>query len=286
MRYRIQHHTHYRYSQPVTLQPHTFNLRPRSDGSQTLSQFELSIQPLPERQATLLTLDGNSVVRAWFEPAPTPELVIKASAEVETHCPNPFNYLAEPWAATVPLDYPTSLAAQLYPYLYTPFYPAPAPAVSELAHALIHEVQGNVGLFLTGLNQRIYSSCQYTVRESGDPLPAGITWSQKLGSCRDFTCLFMEACRSVGLAARFVSGYEAGDPGIAERDLHAWAEVYIPGGGWRGFDPTTGLAVADRHVALVASPFPQQTVPVIGATQEGGRVPGRLETHVTMEILG
>lgn len=285
MRYRIQHHTHYRYSQPVTLKPHVLRLRPRSDGSQTLTHFQVTIQPTPETQADLLELDGNGAIAAWFGPHQTTSLVITTSSEVETHRENPFAYLAEPWAVTVPLDYPSSLAAQLYPYLSSPFYPAPAPAISTLAHEIVHEVRGNVGLFLTTLTQRIYNTCQYTVRESGDPLPAGVTWSQKLGSCRDFTSLFMEACRSIGLAARFVSGYEAGDPNIVERDLHAWAEVYIPGGGWRGFDPTHGLAVADRHIALVASPFPKLAAPVTGATQEGGRVPSSLETKVTMTIL-
>jgi transglutaminase-like putative cysteine protease len=106
-----------------------------------------------------------------------------------------------------------------------------------------------------------------------------------MGSCRDFTVLFMEACRAVGLAARFVSGYEEGDSTVLERDLHAWAEVYIPGGGWRGFDPTHGLAVADRHVALVASAFPQFTAPVTGSTQEGGRVSSRLTTEVRVKRL-
>jgi transglutaminase-like putative cysteine protease len=107
-----------------------------------------------------------------------------------------------------------------------------------------------------------------------------------MGSCRDLTVVFMEACRAVGLAARFVSGYEEGDSNILERDLHAWAEVYVPGGGWRGFDPTHGLAVSDRHITLVASPYPAQTLPISGTTEEGSRVGATLETEVRIEVLG
>jgi transglutaminase-like putative cysteine protease len=98
--------------------------------------------------------------------------------------------------------------------------------------------------------------------------------------------LYMDACRAVGLAARFVSGYEEGDSSIPDRDLHAWAEVYVPGGGWRGFDPTHGLAVSDRHIALVASPLPAQTLPVSGTTQEGARVASQLEAEIRVEAVG
>ena len=84
------------------------------------------------------------------------------------------------------------------------------------------------------------------------------------GSCRDLTVLFMEVCRSQGLAARFVSGYQAGDPGQQDRELHAWPEVYLPGGGWRGFDPTLGLAVTDQHIAVACSWHPAGAAPVVG----------------------
>jgi transglutaminase-like putative cysteine protease len=79
----------------------------------------------------------------------------------------------------------------------------------------------------------------------------------------------MEVCRAIGLAARFVSGYQEGDPDTTDRHLHAWAEVYLPGAGWRGYDPTHGLAVADGHIALVSSPFAQHTTPVAGTLKSG-----------------
>jgi transglutaminase-like putative cysteine protease len=285
MRYRIQHLTRYTYQQPVVLRHHALRLRPRSDSAQQVKQFHLDVSPTPLRQAAISELEGNDTLGVWFSPTPTPELMIKSTAEVETLRQNPFDFLTEPWAVSFPIEYPTSVAALVHPYLHHPLYPVAAPSVVELVHDLAYQVDGNVGFFLTQLTQRIYETCQYTVRPTGLPFPPGITWIKKLGSCRDFAVLFMEACRVVGLAARFVSGYEEGDSTIQERDLHAWAEVYIPGGGWRGFDPTHGLAVADRHVALVASAFPPLAAPVSGSTQEGSRIESSLTTEVRVEPL-
>ncbi len=118
---------------------------------------------------------------------------------------------------------------------------------------------------LQTLVQRLYKECSYTMREEGMPWEAGVTWRRKQGSCRDLTVLFMEVCRAMGLAARFVSGYEVGDEETSQWELHAWAEVYLPGAGWRGYDPTHGLAVGDRHIALAANPLPQYCAPVKGA---------------------
>ncbi|MGF1570760.1 MAG: transglutaminase N-terminal domain-containing protein [Nodosilinea sp.] len=286
MRYRIQHSTRYQYQQPVTLRAHTLRLKPRSDGSQQLLSFALAIDPAPVNQSAVVDVDGNPNLALWFASQPTDQLTLTTTAEVETTRRNPFDYLAEPWATTLPIDYPSTVAASLYPYLHPPLYPVASPPVVELAQGIVHQVEGNVGLFLTTLTQRIYETCQYTTRPTGHPWPPGITWAKKLGTCRDFTLLLMEACRVVGLAARFVSGYEEGDSSVPHRDLHAWAEVYIPGGGWRGFDPTHGLAVADRHVALVASAFPAQAAPLSGSTEEGGRVGSTLDTLVQVDVLG
>jgi transglutaminase-like putative cysteine protease len=286
MRYCIQHKTHYRYQHPVVLRHHTLQLRPRSDGSQKLLSFQLDLTPLPQRQASLVDVEGNAPIGVWFDPRPTQTLSIVTTATVETYRSNPFDYLATPGAITLPFDYSATLAATLYSCRQGPLHPAPAPGVVELAQTLWHQVDGDGGLFLTALTQRIYETCQYITRPMGRPWPPGITWANKQGSCRDLAVLFMEACRCVGLAARFVSGYEEGDSATRDRDLHGWAEVYIPGGGWRGFDPTHGLAVADRHIALVASAFPDQTVPVIGSTEAGARITSTLDTEVQVTCLG
>jgi transglutaminase-like putative cysteine protease len=95
--------------------------------------------------------------------------------------------------------------------------------------------------------------------------------------------LFVEACRAIGLAARFVSGYQEGDTDSTDRHLHAWAEVYVPGGGWRGYDPTQGLAVADRHITLVASPLSRYAAPISGSFQQSNGAQSTMTYKLTIQ---
>ena len=191
-------------------------------------------------------------------------LQVTAHSQVATFCTNPFNFLLDPWATHFPIDYPSSLKAMLDPYLHSDR----DTVATQLAQEIAVEVEGNVLNFLMQLNQRINQKCQYQIRETGQPFPPWMTWTQKQGTCRDFVRLFMAACRGMGLATRFVSGYEAGDPDH-DQTLHAWVEVYLPGAGWRGYDPTMGLVVCDRHVALVTSAWPQYTTPIAGGLRGG-----------------
>ncbi len=264
MRYRITHATHYTYSHPVGLFPHTLRLRPRCDGTQSLQSFRLRVDPSPVGLSDNIDLDGNATTCLWFD-RETSRLEIETFSEVETRRSNPFQFVLEPWANTLPIDYPAALYQQLRPYLSSPNpFGSPDPIATQLAYEVGLASDWHVVSFLSNLSQRIYQECQYLARETGNPLPAGIVWQQKLGSCRDLTVLFMACCRALGLAARFVSGYQEGDVQQRDRDLHAWAEVYLPGAGWRGYDPTHGLAVGDRHIPLAAAALPQQTAPIAG----------------------
>jgi transglutaminase-like putative cysteine protease len=210
-------------------------------------------------------LDGNAAIKVWFGSQATELLEIQTRSQVETHCSNPFSFLLEPWATKLPIDYPTSTRLQLQPYLQGYWHTAGIdPVAIQLAQEIHHAKHGETIGFLTALNQQIYQTCQHTIRETGAPLPPGVTWTEKSGSCRDTAILFMEVCRAVGLAARFVSGYQEGDPDADDRHLHAWAEVFLPGAGWRGYDPTHGLAVADGHIAVAASAMPESAAPVKG----------------------
>jgi transglutaminase-like putative cysteine protease len=262
VQYKISHTTIYTYNQLVYLKPHLLRLHPRCDRWQKLHCFALEIAPEPAGISYFNDFDGNNLIKLWFRTT-TEQLTIKIHTEVETHKNNPFDYLLESWATKIPWDYPSSMITQLDSYLKS-YYPVPDPVACQLAQEIAHQAKGNVLTFLSNLNQNIYENCQYIIREMGEAMPAGITWNSKQGSCRDFAVLFMEVCRAVGLGARFVSGYQEGDRDQEERDLHAWTEVYLPGGGWRGYDPTLGLAVADRHIAVSASSLPQYTAPVEG----------------------
>ncbi len=290
MRYQIHHQTTYIYNQPVFLKPHIVRLRPRSDGWQQLEHFSLTVQPEPTGTAQILDLDGNSLIQTWFN-SPTEQLALTVEATVETFINNPFHYLLDPWALKLPFDYPSSLLTQLKPYLQ-PHNITLHPEVIQLAQDILHQSESHPQTFLATLNERIYKQCQYLVRHTGEPWQPGITWNTKQGSCRDTAVLFMEVCRSIGLAARFVSGYQEGDRDMEQWDLHAWVEVYLPGGGWRGYDPTHGLAIADQHIALAASAIPPLAAPVTGHVTPvqpligTNQVPqAKMDVHLTIKAI-
>lgn len=288
MRYCIAHTTHYTYSQPVHLRTHTLKLCPRNDGAQWLHQFEVNITPTPIHQTYFLDIHGNTCLNISFR-EPIASLKIQTTSTVSTTRDNPFDYISKPWAVQFPLDYPSSLAHQLSPYLHFPvghgINTAMAPAVLDMARQLKQAAQQNVGYFLTQLTQLIPNKLDYQQRLEGEPYPPAVTLAEGAGTCRDFTVLFMAVCRAVGLAARFVSGYQEGDlDSDAPHDLHAWAEVYIPGGGWRGFDPTLGLAVGDRHIAIAAAPLPSQAAPVSGTLKTTDPIQTTLDSHIQIRI--
>ncbi|MSS71779.1 MAG: transglutaminase family protein [Candidatus Latescibacteria bacterium] len=266
MFFEIVHTTRFVYSRPVFLEPHTVRLRPRCDCAQRLVHFTVGVDPLPAGRSECIDLDGNTSTRLWFDGLHE-STTLTATSGVETLCARPFDYFLEPAALELPMTYSGAQAALLEPYR-TPS--GSEREVADFAGAVAREAGGRTNPFLAALNGRIYETCEKIIREEGDPLPPAVTLARRQGACRDLTMLFMEACRSVGIAARFVSGYEAGDPETQERYLHAWAEVYLPGAGWRGYDPMHGLGVADRHVALATGPTPDQAQPISGTFRGTG----------------
>lgn len=278
MHYAINHTTRYRYARPVLLGPHLFRLRPRSDGTQHVTAFRVRVQPRPKGWSEYLDLDGNAVVRAWFDGV-TDSLTVATTFSVETLRTNPFDFLLESSANTLPPAPDPGRDAALSPYRMRA---EPDATVTDYAVALQREAQGQTVPFLTLLCRRIAERSVPGVRLEGDPQPAAFTLRERTGACRDLSVLFIDACRAVGLAARFVSGYFGGPTAADRRYLHAWAEVYLPGAGWRGFDPLQGLAVADRHVAVAASAHPRDAAPIDGSLRNDGP-PAALDAEVSIE---
>ena len=280
MTYQITHSLQYDYEPAVELAPHDIRLQPRMDAYQVLEKFELDIIPKP--LGTTLTLDslGNLVTRCWWPRSPISRLSVTARSKVKTQCENPFNYLLEPWAMTLPMDYPRSQLSSLSPYLNDSNLGfSDSSTVADWAQTILADCDFNTSQFLSTLTQTIYEQWHYQIREEGNPLPPIVTWQTRQGSCRDFVVLFMAACTAVGLASRFVSGYEEGDPAHSQT-LHAWVEVFLPGAGWRGYDPTMGLAVCDRHIALVAHRVPGLTTPITGGYR--GQTQASMQSAVTL----
>jgi transglutaminase-like putative cysteine protease len=275
MRFQIDHVTRYRYERRVFLGPQVLRLTPRTDANQRLLQFELRIDPEPAGRTDLVDLDGNTTTSIWF-PDRVDRLTIEASALVETLRSNPFDYLWQ-GAGVLPLHYEPRLASLLKPYRQG----GTDGSVQALAESVAASVGEQAQVFPSRLAAVLHDDLRTIVRREGEPLPASETLALGEGSCRDLAVLFIEVCRQVGFAARFVSGYHtvAGD----EHDLHAWPELYLPGGGWRGYDPTTGLAVADRHIALAAGAEAWQAAPVSGTFRS--RHSSYLEATVSVQAV-
>ena len=259
MHYQISHTTEYTYNRPVFLEPHILKLFPESNIYQTVKSFDISVEPTPFVLSRYVDEMKNSVIQVWFEDL-TQRLLIKTVFEVEIQRKNPFDFLTEPYAQNMKFKYENKLLPYLSPFLASE---AKSDMVKEFAKILIKESENDTNTFLINLSKKIKESCKYEIREDGEPNHPEYTLSKLNGSCRDFTVLFIEACRSVGIASRFVSGYLY-NPEIEHNHLHAWAEVYLPGGGWRGYDPTQGIAVGENHISLCSGANALDSTPING----------------------
>jgi transglutaminase-like putative cysteine protease len=238
-------------------------MRPRDDASQRVLQHQLLIFPTPQGQSTCLDTAGNVVVHAWFE-GTTTELRVSSMFEAETLRANPFDFLL-PVAARLTLPITYENAALLAPYLKT------AEKVEGFATEVAEESGGQLMPFLDQLTDRLFNTCRHINRPEGAPQPAAETLARKEGSCRDLAVVFCAACRSQGIAARFVSGYERESAFQEQSQMHAWAEVYVPGGGWRGYDPSRGLAVGLAHIAVAAAADAADAAPITGSFRGSAR---------------
>ncbi|MCH7950425.1 MAG: transglutaminase family protein [Candidatus Dadabacteria bacterium] len=280
MLYKIEHVTQYSFSKEVFLEPHTIRLRPRSDSAQTVQKFEIDVNPEPKGRTNLVDIGGDSM-SLWFEEL-TDSLTIISRSEVETHRSNPFDFLlSSDRVHLLPMEYSGPDESVLEPYRM------PSSDFGDKFEGFVAKIllesENSTLNFLSVLTSYINQNLEHEVREEGLSHEPGETLSQMKGSCRDFVVLFAEVCRSMGIASRFVSGYTVGDPENSENYLHAWAEVYLPGGGWRGYDPTLGLAVADRHVALTSGATPMQAAPVTGSFRGTG-AEAKMEYQITITV--
>ncbi len=256
----IFHRTRYHYSAPVFFEPLIVRLRPRSDALQTVRNYDITVTPGPSGISRCTELDGNNTETIWFSGLHD-ELLIETHTVVETHYGDPFNFLVTaPAALGLPVKYPSHLALALGPYLVRESEDA---EVAALAQELMRAANFETVLFLTRLASEIPNRIEYMHREHGAPWTPGETLRMQQGSCRDFAMLFIDICRIAGVAARFVSGYCYGDE-AADSHMHAWAEVYLPGTGWRGFDPSRGLITSDDYISVAAAQRSQEAAPTLG----------------------
>ena len=278
MRIRVEHETRYRFSRPVFLEPHLLRLAPRSDTGQAVESFSLTVTPDPSGRCDIVDASGSPATWLWFE-GMTEELRIVSRSEVRTLRSNPFDYLLQPGAFALPPTLAPVVREALAPCLRTD----EGRAVQQLTSDLAREAKGAPLPFLNALNDWLNRNIEVAPRPEPGIQSVADTLACSQGACRDVAAVFMAACRNVGIPARYVSGYQTGDAGRAGHDLHAWAEAYLPGAGWRGFDPTAGLWVAEHHVTLCAAHHPDLTAPVDGRFR--GQASSSLDHAIALDIL-
>lgn len=259
MHIHVRHESDYTYDVPVALGPQTLYLFPRMYPYQRLLDYELIIEPKPTQIVRNIDVEGNVQQLVYFNQS-TNHLSITVDIRLQSDEFNSFDFVLFPFETQrIPFRYPDTERDFLLPYLVRE-------GVSERIESWARQIAADAGwqttAFLMNLNQTI-RQFTYEVREEGPPFSPEHTLTRRKGSCRDYTILFMAACRSLGIAARFVSGYLLGNP-QQEHQLHAWAEVYLPGAGWRGFDPTEGSFVVNRHVFLTSTANSERAAPISG----------------------
>ena len=273
MRLLIQHRSLYRYGAPAALGPHTIRLRPATHARAAIESYSLNVSP--EHQLRWQQDPyGNHIARVTFRSGtriPALDVLVELAAEVRPV--NPFDFFLDDRCERVPFDYPPELVADLSPFLERP------PSSPRLDAFLAEVPAGGATVpFVVELNQAVNRRIAYVIREEAGIWSPEETLAAGRGSCRDSAALLVAALRARGLAARFASGYlvQLTDEGMIPDqprgvgrdvvDLHAWAEVYLPGGGWIGLDATSGLLTGEGHIPLCCTAQPAAASPIEGTS--------------------
>ena len=286
IRVALRHITSYKFDRPVTIAPHVVRLRPAPHCRTPIRGYALNVTPAKHFLNWQQDPFGNWLARLVF-PEPAREFSVDVEVIADLTTINPFDFFVEPAAENYPFEYAPGLARELTPYR----------EVSERGEHLrawltsVPAEPRHIVDFLVEINQRLQREITYTIRLEPGVQSCDETLAKASGSCRDSAWLLVQILRHLGLAARFVSGYlvqlapdekpltgPAG-PSHDFTDLHAWAEAYVPGAGWIGLDPTSGLFAGEGHIPLAATPMPSSAAPIDGATD-----PCEVEFHFSNHV--
>jgi len=271
IRVALEHRTHYAFDRPVNVGAHTVRLRPAPHCRTPVESYSLTVEPANHFVNWQQDAHANHLARLVF-PEPATSLTFTVDLVADMTVVNPFDFFLEEYAERFGFAYPAELAADLEPYLRRVSHGAPL----DTLLARIPRTDAPIVGFLVEVNRAVRDAVDYSVRMEPGVQSPDETLTRGIGSCRDSAWLLVALLRELGLAARFVSGYLvqlAPDPvpGVPPptfaqdfTDLHAWAEVFVPGAGWIGLDATSGLLAGEGHLPLAATPSPRHAAPISG----------------------
>jgi len=277
----LEHRTSYTFDRLVQVHPHVVRLRPAPHSRTPIEAYSMDVEPADHFVNWQQDAFGNFMARLVF-PNPTRTLSITVGLIADLKVINPFDFFIEEFAETFPFSYPANLRDDLEVYLRPVDENGEGSGPGELLVQWVRDHRITPGMrtidFLVGLNHAVNAAVGYSVRMEPGVQTPDHTLASRIGSCRDSAWLLVSILRQMGLAARFVSGYLVqltsdvpaldgpSGPAADFTDLHAWTEVYIPGAGWIGLDPTSGLFAGEGHIPLAATPHPSSAAPITGAT--------------------
>jgi len=271
----LNHRTEYRYDKAVAVGPQIIRLRPAPHCRTPILSYSLGVTPAGHLLHWQLDAHNNHLARLLF-PDKTDRFVVEVDLVAELSPLNPFDFFLEPGVEDYPFEYSADLAKDLEPF--RSLDPA-GPLLLAFLGKLSREKQGTIS-FLVDLNRRVRNEIGYVTRLDPGVQTCEQTLQKRTGSCRDSAWLLVQILRHLGIAARFVSGYLiqlAPDEGSAESasgpqsdsaDFHAWAEAFLPGAGWIGMDPTSGLFAGEGHIPLVCTPNAAKAAPIEGTVEQ------------------
>ncbi len=278
-RIRIQHLTEYLFASPVTFNPHQLLIRPREGHDVRIESSKLVISPSYTIKWQRDVFDNSLAIVSFKEPSN--KLSISSEVVIQHYEQAPFDFMLEDYAINYPFNYADSERTDLLAYQQLVFLNDQS-AINQWLNQFNY-LGMNTFSMLMMLNQNISNQFRYQMREEPGVQSPAYTLAHRSGSCRDYATLLIEACRCLGLASRFVSGYlhaPATEQGHAS--THAWVEVYLPGTGWKGFDPTSGEVTSSKHIATAVARNPEAVPPIAGSFL--GVASNRPTMHVNVKV--
>lgn len=280
MRFKITHETEYEFSESVFLEPHYLMFKPKKAPHLELEWHSLELSITPAGISEQLDAEDNLVHFCWFN-GMHKKITIVSEAIVTSKEYNPFNFLIYPLSFnTIPFSYSDNSLELLQKYLITETINKD---LLNYGQAILDSNNNGTLAFLTELTLTIHTDFVVESREEGIPFQPNKTFQLKKGSCRDLVWMQIHLLRNLGIASRFVSGYYYVDVEDPQYELHAWTEVFLPGAGWLGFDPSNGITTGHTHIGVASSSHYVNTMPVSGTVR--GDATSELRTTLVIEVL-